>query len=351
MILWLSPILAFLLALALTPASMSLGRRWGLVDRPGGRRQHEGVIPRIGGLGMALAFIGSLLLIRSLPDAWLPASLDPNEAKRLTGLLLGCAFVAGFGLLDDRYEFGSGPQYLAQILAAVISIFFIIFIERINNPFGGGQIVFPDPIVWILTIAWFMGAMNTVNWLDGIDGLASSVAAIVAVVLAVHMLRTGQYSVAVLALALLGCTAGFLAFNWPPAKVFMGSVGAYFLGYTLAALGLIAGARVATVLLVMGLPILDVAWLIWQRRRQGKPVGQGDRNHLHYRLLDKGYSQRQIVIAYASFCALFGFISLMTASTPVKLAALLALLVLGGFVIWWASPREKQPVDGKPLNK
>ncbi len=345
------PIVAFLLALIFTPLSIKLAWRWDLVDRPGGRRQHEGTVPRIGGLALYGGFAVALLLVRLLPENWTPASSDPQESVRWLGLMLGSTFVAAFGLLDDRYEFGSRPQYAAQMAAAVISILFVIFIERINNPFGPGQIVFPPPIIWLLTIFWFMGAMNTVNWLDGMDGLATTVAAIAALVLAVHMLRTGQASVALLALALLGVSAGFLVFNWPPARVFMGSVGAYFLGYALAALGIIAGARVATVLLVMGLPILDVAWLIWWRWRHGKPLGQGDRNHLHFRLQDnRGLSPRQIVVGYAIFCSLFGLIGLMTASTWVKIIALLALLLVGGLVIWWASPRERacQPPTSTP---
>lgn len=329
---------AFLLAVLLTPVSMAAARRLGLVDRPGGRRRHQGVIPRIGGLALFGGFIGAVLLGQMLPAGWLPPSTDPNEARRLAGLMVGTTFMAGFGLLDDRFEFGSWPQYLAQAGAGVISIVFVIFIERVNNPFGPGQIVFPDPLVWLLTVFWFMGAINTVNWLDGMDGLAATVAAVVAVVLASHMLRSGQGSVAPLALALLGCTVGFLIFNWPPARVFMGSVGAFFLGYTLAALGLIAGARVATVLLVIGLPALDVAWLMWWRWRHGKPLGQGDRNHLHFRLLDKGYSPRQILVGYGLFCTLFGLASL-SSNTLVKIMALAALLLAGGGVIWWASPR------------
>ncbi|MBX7234304.1 MAG: undecaprenyl/decaprenyl-phosphate alpha-N-acetylglucosaminyl 1-phosphate transferase [Caldilineales bacterium] len=331
-------LIAFLLAVFLTPVGMAAARRLGLVDRPGGRRRHQGVIPRIGGLALFGGFIGAVLLSQMLPAGWLPPSTDPNEARRLAGLMVGATFMAGFGLLDDRFEFGSWPQYLAQAGAGVISIVFVIFIERVNNPFGPGQIVFPDPLVWLLTVFWFMGAINTVNWLDGMDGLAATVAAVVAVVLAIHMLRSGQGSVAPLALALLGCTVGFLVFNWPPARVFMGSVGAFFLGYTLAALGLIAGARVATVLLVIGLPALDVAWLMWWRWRHGKPLGQGDRNHLHFRLLDKGYSPRQILVGYGLFCTLFGLASL-SSNTLVKIGALAALLLAGGGVIWWASPR------------
>lgn len=335
------PAVAFVLALLLTPLSIRLGERWGLVDRPGGRRQHRKVIPRSGGIALFGSFAVAMLLTHWLPADWFPASSDPKEAQRWLGLLLGSTFVAFFGLLDDRLEFGPWPQYVAQVAAAVISILFIIFIERVNNPFSAEPLVFPPLLIWLLTIFWFMGAMNTINWLDGIDGLASTVAVIVATVLAIHMLRTGQHSVALLALALLGSALGFLVFNFPPARVFMGSVGAYFLGYALAALGIIAGARVATVLLVMGLPVLDVAWLIWWRWRHGRPLGQGDRNHLHYRLLDKGFSERQIVLGYGAFCALFGLISLMTASTLAKIGALLALLLVGGVIIWWASPHNE----------
>ncbi len=327
---------AFLLAVGLTPVTMRLARRWDLVDRPGGRRQHRGVIPRVGGLAIFGGFLGANLLVWALPAAWKPPTTDPAELFRWTGLMLGAAFVTAFGLLDDRYGFSSWPQYLAQIAAAGIAITFTIFIERINNPFGPGQIVFPWPVVWFLTIFWFLGFINTVNFLDGVDGLAASVAAVVAVVLAIHMVRTGQQSVAWVALALLGSVLGFLIFNWPPAKVFMGSSGSYFLGFSLAALGLIAGARVATVLLVMGLPIMDVAWLIWWRWRHGKPLFKGDRNHLHFRLLDKGFTARQIVLAYVAFGALFGAIGLMTASTLVKLLALAALFLVSASVIWWA---------------
>lgn len=338
------PVVTFTLALILTPISIRLARRWGLLDTPGGRRQHHDTVPRIGGVALYGSFVVAMALTRWLPAAWLPTSSDPKEAQRWLGLLVGMTFVALFGLLDDRFEFGPWPQYGAQLGAAVISIVFIIFIERVNNPFGSTPIIFPPLLIWLLTIFWFMGAMNTINWLDGIDGLATTVAVIVALVLAVHMLRTGQQSVALLALALLGSALGFLVFNFPPARVFMGSVGAYFLGYALAALGLIAGARVATVLLVMGLPVLDVAWLIFWRWRHGRPLGQGDRNHLHFRLLAKGFSERQIVLGYGAFCMLFGLISLMAASALAKVSALLALLALGAFVIWWASPRtETQP--------
>ncbi len=344
--------LAFIVALVLAPVARRLGLRLHLTDRPGGRRQHSGVIPRLGGIAMYAGFTVAVLATILLPQRLFPPRLDPGEAVRLTGLLVGTTVVFIFGLLDDRYQFPSRPQYIAQFLSALIAIAFIIFIERVNNPFGPGQIVFPWPVVWALTIFWFMGMINTVNWLDGLDGLAAGVSAIVAAVLAIHMIREGQYSVALLPIALLGATLGFLPFNFNPARVFMGSTGSYFLGWALAALGIMAGAKVATVLLAMGLPIMDVAWLIYHRWRQGGKPGFNGRDHLHHRLLDIGFSQKQIVLGYYAFCAAFGLMGLLLENRLYKLIALGILAAAACAVLVWAS---RQPVgkyhNGRPNGK
>ena len=334
---------SFVLALVLTPLAGRLGRRWGLVDRPGGRRMHRGEIPRTVGVALFGAFTITLLLAFLLFPRWLPASTDPDETTRLAGLLLGSTAAFAFGLLDDKRELSWRGQISVQLGCSAIAIVTLIFIERVNNPFTDQQIVFPDLIVWALTTFWFLGAMNTVNWLDGLDGLAAGVAAILSAVLVAHMLWRAdppQLSVAVLPLALLGATLGFLPFNFNPARIFMGSSGSYFLGFAVAALGIIGGARMATVLMVLGLPIVDVAWLIWRRRRRGVSPGAGGRDHLHFRLLDLGFSQRQIVLGYYAFCAAFGLLAL---SIGPRIYKLLALLALGGIVLavlWWAERRE-----------
>lgn len=315
---------AALSAAAITPLAAHLGRRWGVVARPGGRRTHHGEVPRLGGLGLFFPFMLALAagLAFRIPTA------DPKEPLRLLGLVLGSAWMFLVGLADDRWDLSPLLQLLAQAVAAVIAILTLIFIERVNNPLTNEMTVFPPALVVALTVFWVMGMINTVNWLDGLDGLAAGVAAILCIVLAVHMHRTGQFSVVVLPLALLGAVVGFLPYNFP-ARVFMGS-GALFLGYALGCLGIIAGARVATVLLVMGIPIVDVAWQIVDRLRHGRPPTLGDRGHLHLRLLDLGLSQRLIVLAYWAFCGLFGLLALTIAS---RLLKLVALLVLGGLVI------------------
>lgn len=340
-----------LLTAALTPAAMAFGRWLGLVDRPGGRRKHSGEIPRTGGVALYGGFVITVAVALALPwiapdfaAHYLPPRDDPNEARRLAALLAGSTFCVVMGLLDDRFKWSTLPQYLTQVIAASIGIVGLIFIKHVNNPFGGGLLFgedgFPWWLVWGVTLFWYMGMMNTVNWLDGLSGLATGVAAILCIVLACAMLFVSeppQLSVAILPVALLGAALGFLPFNFSPARIFMGSSGSYFLGFALAALGIIGGARLATVMLVMGLPALDVAWLIWDRRRRGLSPGHGGRDHLHFRLLDRGISERTIVLGYWAFCALFGALTLLVDSRLYKVTALVGLFAFGLSILVWAS--------------
>lgn len=333
------------LALLLTPLAAGLGRRWGLVDLPGERRKHTGAVPRTGGMALYLSFVVAALLAtllaRLLPA---PEGPDPKELTRLAGILLGSTFVFAVGFYDDRCELKAGPQYLAQLIAALIAIFSLVFIERVMNPFTDKLMIFPWYVTAAITIVWITGMMNTVNFLDGLDGLADGAAAIVAAVLFIHMLRQGQYSVSLLPLALLGATLGFLTYNLHPARLFMGSTGSYFLGYALATLSIVAGARMATVLLVLAVPILDVGWLILVRLRRDRSVGEADRRHLHFRLLDLGFSQRQVVGAYWLLSAAFGVLALTVSSRLFKLGALLVLglvIIAVLALVAWLSERRR----------
>jgi UDP-GlcNAc:undecaprenyl-phosphate GlcNAc-1-phosphate transferase len=186
------------------------------------------------------------------------------------------------------------------------------------------------PVTVGFTLFWIMGMMNTVNWLDGLDGLAGGVAVIASVLLFAHSYRLGQYSVALLPLSLAGCALGFLPFNFHPARVFMGTSGALFLGFALGTMAIIGGAKMATALLVMGIPILDVGWQIINRLRLGRSPFLADRGHLHHRLLDLGLSQRRVVLLFYSLCAAFGALALILSSGFQKL---LALLIMGAFAL------------------
>jgi len=337
---------ALLVALAGTPLAAAWGRRQGLVDLPGPRRRHRGAIPRTGGVALFAAFMAAALLAQ-----WLPVPRqDPNELVRFLGIALGTTFLFVIGHLDDRFDLRPGPQYLAQALAALVAILCLVFIERVSNPFTQGLLIFSYPLVVAITLFWIMGMINTINFLDGLDGLAAGVGAIVSAVLAVHMLREGQYSVALLPLALLGATLGFLPFNFPPARVFLGS-GSMVLGYAIATLGIAAGAKVALLLLVLSIPIVDVVWLIFSRLRAGQSIGHADRRHLHFRLLDLGLDARRVLLLYYGYCIVLGAAALLIDSRLLKLIVLLLLGVATLLFLAWLARRGLAGEKASPTDE
>lgn len=310
--------------LALTPLAIRLGKRWGIVDRPGGRRRHIGEIPRIGGLAIYPAFAIAALLpvLLGVPRD------DPLELTRLAGVLAGMGVVWVVGLLDDRYNLSPVAQLGGFVVAAGVAIACRVFIEVFNNPFTDEQVWVDWYLMLPITLAWLVGMTDTVNMVDGLDGLATGVTAIAAGVLFIHMLRLGQYSVSLLPLALVGCCLGFLPFNFYPARIFLGG-GAYVLGFAVGALAIVAGAKVASVLLVLWLPIVDIVWQVYSRWRRGQPISLGDRGHLHLRLQDLGWPVGRIVLLYYGITALLGAVALLSPLRILKLA----ILVGAGLVI------------------
>jgi UDP-GlcNAc:undecaprenyl-phosphate GlcNAc-1-phosphate transferase len=316
---------AFALAVLVTPLARYAGQRLGIVDVPGGRRQHTGAISRIGGVGLFAGFFLTALAL------YLAGQVKPEHRLPLEGVLAGTLFVFVFGLVDDRWQLSAWPQFAAQFIAAGIAIATTVFIQEVTLPLTTIPTRFPWYITYPLTIAWVVGMMNTVNFLDGLDGLASGVGAIAATLFAVHLITVWKnFELAYYALALAGACLGFLLFNFHPARVFLGSAGAMTLGYALATLSILAPARVMTALLVMVIPIADTAFQVFDRWRHGRSPFRGDRGHLHYRLIDLGLSQRRIVVAYWVFCAVFG--ALVVLGVP-RLYKLVALVVLGLIVV------------------
>ncbi len=327
-------LITFALGLGVTllavPLCDRLGRRMGLIARAGGRRTNEGDlrgVSKLGGFALVLGFVTAAVAAQLLPIE----RFDPNEIVRFTGLIVGTVLMTIVGVLDDRYELGALPQFAAQSAAAGIAIAFQIFIEYFNNPLTGQQ---TDPFPFVVTAAlsyfWLVVMMNTVNFLDGLDGLAGGVAVIAGIVLFINsVFRLGQTSVGLLHLALVGSALGFTFYNFHPARIFMGGSAAT-LGFILGALSIIGGAKMATILFVVGLPLLDAVWQAADRLRKGRSPFRGDRGHLHFRLLDLGFGQRQIVTGYYLFCALFGVLTLVVESQFFKLIAMAAMFALIG---------------------
>ena len=346
-------------SLLLTPLSSELGRRWQMVDRPGPRRKHSGAVPRTGGIALWLSFLLVLGIYLLLPlvtaieeQAWFPSSQDPLELRRVLALIGGVVFCGLFGLADDKWDLNARYQYLAQLLAGLIAMAGLIFIKDVNNPFQEGLLWGPDGLPWwlvfLVTTFWFMGCMNTINFLDGLNGLAGGVVAILAFVLALHMLVVlpePQSSVAVLPTILVGSLLGFLFFNLANNGPFMGSSGSFFLGFAVAAIGIMGGAKIATVTMVLGLPIIDVAWLIYSRIRRGLAPWHSGRDHLHFILLDRGVSERLIVFAYYLFCCLFGLLTLTLDDRLNKLIALIGLSIVAVAAMAWLGRNYGRPIS------
>ncbi|MFN2123456.1 MAG: MraY family glycosyltransferase [Candidatus Promineifilaceae bacterium] len=342
-------------ALLLTPLIRRLSLRWGVVARPGGRRLHEGVIPKLGGLAIFLAWIvGVLLIYHYLPP------VEADDATRLRGLLLGSLIVVAGGLLDDWFDLKPWMQFAIQTAGAVVAIIHIVFIEVFTSPVGaafweqpplswfttveGNLVWIWRPLAILFTLFWVVGMINAVNWLDGLDGLAAGVCTIAAFLFAWHSNVLGQTTVALFPLALAGALLGFLPFNFSPARIFLGSAGAYFLGYQMATLSILSPAKLSTAMLVLAVPILDVAWQIIDRLRRGQNPLHGDRGHLHFRLSDGGLPTRWIVIGYYIVAIAFGLVAIFAPSGLFKLLLLLAISALVFLLLIWLS---KRPSNGE----
>lgn len=346
-------VLAFAAAIFLTPLVRRLSWRMEIVAEPGGRRRHSGRIPKLGGLSIFLAFALGVAAIYLL---W-PPPAGSDDARRLSGVVLGSIIIFAGGLLDDWRDLRPGTQLLIQCAAAAVAMAHIIFIELFTNPFGGDWLWTLEPIdfffrlegtlVWmwrplalLITLFWVVSMVNTVNMLDGLDGLAGGVGTIAALLFAWHSYRLGQSTVALFPLALAGALLGFLRYNFAPARIFLGSAGAYLLGYNLATLSILSPAKLSTALLVMAVPILDVAWQIIDRFRRGQHPFRGDRGHLHFRLSDGGLPTRTIVLGYYLVAIAFGLVAIFASGlTKIGMLLLLGAVVLS--LLAWLSHRAK----------
>jgi len=309
---------SFLIVLVLTPAIIWLANRFSLFAIPGGRRIHVQPIPQLGGAAIFLALIFSILF-------FVPVD------KHILGLMIGLSIIFITGLVDDVYELKPIWKLLGQALAAIVVILFGVGIETIANPFGG--LIHLDSwqfdvikiggldyqfTVWadLFTFLWLMIIMNAMNFLDGLDGLASGVSGIAGVTLFVLSLFAivDQPTTATLAILLAGAALAFLIFNFHPAKIFLGDSGSLNLGFMIGVLAIISGGKVATALLVLGLPILDFFYSIIRRIVAHKPIYVGDKEHLHHLLIDSGLTQRRAVFLFYILTIGFGIVALIAGS-------------------------------------
>lgn len=302
------------------------------------RHIHPKGVSRLGGMGMIVAAVVTILLDRHLV-----------MTTPLMGLVVASGGILVIGLWDDFFELSWKWQLAFQVMLALFIFYMGVRLLSFSLPWGGA--VFFDDIryIWVslvLSVLWILLVVNALNWADGVDGLCGGIALIGFVTIFLVSLKPEvfQPSVAIMAATLLGATLGFLVFNMHPAKVLAGTSGSWFLGFTLAVLALFSGAKVATTLLVLALPVIDAAWVVFDRFRSGVSIFQPDGRHLHYRLREIGWSHTRIVLFFYGLTAFIAYIALRAHAW----GKMIALTVIGaGMVLfaWWVEEQRKERSD------
>ena len=322
----LSFLIAVAVALAITPLVMLLAKKTGAIDAPDPRKVHKKPIPRIGGIGIYIAFMVSFLTLVDFNQ------LPMETADGIIGLLAGGTIVVLVGIIDDYTNLPAKVKLLGQIAAACAVVAFDVRIDFVTDPFG--DYLYLEYFAIPVTIFWLVGLTNTVNLIDGLDGLAAGVATLASVTIMLVALQDELALVAVFTSALAGAATGFLFFNFNPARIFMGDTGSMFLGFTLAGISIIGAVKSAATIalivpvLALGVPILDTSFAIIRRYRGGVPIFKPDKGHLHHRLLDLGFSQRQAVLLMYVISAILGLSALVLNTVSGGMAVAIVICVM-----------------------
>jgi UDP-GlcNAc:undecaprenyl-phosphate GlcNAc-1-phosphate transferase len=315
-------VIAFACSVTLLQLVSIFGKRSAAFRNEGGRIHKA--LPRLGGAALVATFLVTVLM-----------NADLSSSGPFLGLVAGSCFILLFGTWDDITPLGWKPQFLFQIGLASLLFFSGMRAWVLTNPFGDPWFLYPETSIWaslFVGIVFTLLIMNAMNWADGVDGLLGGVSLSAFVTLFFVSLRpeVNQPTVAILACIFGGISLGFLIYNVPPARLLAGTSGAYLLGFGVTALALFSGAKVATTLLVLSIPVLDACFVIVARIRAGRsPFRGGDERHLHDRLRNTGWSDRMIMIAYTAVSALSGFAALVL---PAAGKALFLLSLAAGFV-------------------
>lgn len=322
---------ALAVTLIVTPLVIRVVRRAGALDHPGPRRIHARPMPTLGGIALAVAVLAVAWGSRVLPG---PArELDPRP---LLGLSLASIPILALGAIDDLRGTPPWVKLIIQVCAALVLSLFGYGVPLISSPFGGsfssGALNVP------LTVAWVVIVINAINLIDGLDGLASGAVLIASLALWWVARTHGDFYVMFVCSLLAGATLGFLRYNFPPARVFMGDTGSHFLGLVLAAASLLEnrkGTAAVTLLfplVAMGLPIADSLMAFARRLVHGAPVFRADSEHIHHRLLRLGLSPRGALFVLWYLCAYLGVTAVVISALPREQVWMVAGLMTLGLV-------------------
>lgn len=317
---------AFLLSVVLTDLVRLVAIKFNILDRPSSdRKKHRTPVPYLGGVAIFLSFSIVVFVVSLFSDHFVSGDI---EYSQIIGLMVGGLVLIIGGAIDDKFELSPKVSILFPVIAALIAALVGIGPDKITNPLGGAFEIASN-LAFFITFMWLLGMSYTTKLLDGVDGLATGIVAIGTLMIALLALsdKFFQPDVAMLAIIAFCALLGFLLWNFNPAQIFLGEGGSTYIGYLLGGLAIISGSKVATALLVVGIPILDIIFVVLLRYRLGKSLFKGDRLHLHFKLFDLGLSQRQVVILYYCIAIIFGLTTLIFESWQ-KIVALGVLIVI-----------------------
>jgi UDP-GlcNAc:undecaprenyl-phosphate/decaprenyl-phosphate GlcNAc-1-phosphate transferase len=339
--------LALLLNAAITPLVLRIAHRRGWFDQPGARKIHTDPTPRLGGMGIFISFFLTALAAELLFPALLHGPWTGSLRPRSLALFGGFLVIHGVGLVDDFWNLPALAKLCAQVAAAAL-----VTLGGYTFPLGGspGSLSVLAVVSWVVTVVWIVGISNAMNLVDGVDGLAGGIACLAALATGIVAVLQGTPSTAVLAVTLFGAVAGFLIYNFPPARIFMGDSGSLLLGFTLACLPLVSHTEVSNLgaflapLTVLTIPILDTAAAILRRVRRRQPIHMPDKEHIHHMLLALGMKERTILAAVYGYCALLGaaavVASLMRWEAALATTAAAWTVSIGAYVVLSARGRK-----------
>ena len=300
------------------PLTMKLARKYDILDYPNeDRKKQKKPMPRLGGLAIIIGFIIAMGYILITSITCKEIIFEMQNIKMFLGMLLGALVISVTGFLDDKYDISAKQKFLGQIIAGLIVMAFGLRITKISSPFTANVFMLPSWFSYLVTLLWIVGITNAINIIDGLDGLATGIVLIAAFSLAIVFFLSSSPLLAIfIAVAIGGGALGFIPYNRYPAKTYLGDIGSNFLGFMLATVSLLGVGKTYVIIvmapvLILGIPIFDTLFAMIRRAIKKKRLSamfEADGNHIHYRLINKGYSVRQtarmlqgITLAFALF--------------------------------------------------
>ena len=314
-------LVAFLISVLLVPVARKIAIHIGALDKPNKRRVNKVAMPTQGGLAIFASFVICFMLFGGLN-------------VQMLSILIGSIILIILGIIDGINPVRARYQIIAHLIAACVVVFYgNIYLTKVSLP--GIYFVMPTPLNYIVSILFIIATISAINLIDGLDGLCSGVSSIyflTIAVIAASLNKFGGLDI-MLTIIMFGATMGFLVYNFPPAKIYLGNTGSMFLGYIISVIALI-GFKITTItslvvpLTILAIPIFDTALAILRRLLHGKKISEPDKEHFHHQLLKMKFSPRTSVLIIYAINVVFAIVSVLYAIGDQQIAVFLYVLLM-----------------------